>query len=240
MARKWCRLRRGREKNSAGSAPEYECSELSNRARSADSKGAGILLAILGDTAVTHFIPQDHVSCRFLFPTVFHRQHSPHMRSSLLPLFLLPLFAYAQQQSGGGNSNNVQLSTTLITSVTLGPDRAESSVTITRVFTITPAATSAAPTATGNNPSGSASGSVRPSGSGNAPSATITTTPANLPTAQSIDAGQTHSAPIPGAKAGGGIYGPDDDYTAGALALRRSTVLMGAAGLVAGGAVMLL
>ncbi|KAF7436846.1 hypothetical protein PC9H_003679 [Pleurotus ostreatus] len=161
------------------------------------------------------------------------------MRSSLLPLFLLPLFACAQQQSGG-NSNNVQLSTTIIVSPTLGPDRAESSVTITRVFTVTPAATSAAPTATGNNPSGSASGSVRPSGSGNAPSATITTTPANLPTAQSIDAGQTHSAPIPGAKAGGGIYGPDDDYTAGALALRRSTVLMGAAGLVAGGAVMLL
>ncbi|KAG5221883.1 GAMM1 protein [Salix suchowensis] len=128
------------------------------------------------------------------------------MRSSLLPLFLLPLFASAQQQSGG-NSNNVQLSTTIIVSPTIGPDRAESSVTITL----------------GGPPARQCYLSNHHYD------------PANLPTAQSVDAGQTHSAPIPGAKAGGGIYGPDDDYTAGALALKRSTVLMGAAGLVAGG-----
>lgn len=48
-ARKWCRLRRGREKKSGGSAPEYECSELSSSARSCSSKGAGaIISSILG------------------------------------------------------------------------------------------------------------------------------------------------------------------------------------------------
>ncbi|KAJ8522538.1 hypothetical protein ONZ45_g904 [Pleurotus djamor] len=168
----------------------------------------------------------------------------------LLPFalqFLLPVLALAQETTraggngnGNGNGNNVQLSTSIIVEVTLGPDRAESSVTRTQVVTITQQTSASSAQPTGDRASASGSQSASGSGGGNnSPARTTSTTPRNLPTA-SVDAGQTHSAPIPGARQGGGIYGPDDSYIAAASTLSRNAALLGLGGFVAGGLVMIL
>jgi len=62
-----------------------------------------------------------------------------------------------------------------------------------------------------------------------------------LPTAPTdVDGGGGGDGiPIPGASSPGGVYGPDDGYTAAATSLKRNALFVGAAGLMIGGALVL-
>ncbi|KAN0100644.1 hypothetical protein V8E55_000628 [Tylopilus felleus] len=91
--------------------------------------------------------------------------------------------------------------------------------------------------------SGSISGSASTAGNATTSASASATTTSNLPTAPSSVGGAggdgpNGQAPSPGASAAGGIYGPPDGYIASAEAL-RSAGLLGLAGLVVGGALVL-
>jgi len=139
-------------------------------------------------------------------------------------------------------SQNVQLSTSYFESVVFGPNRVLSTQIETVVVTITPAANpSATPLPSGNI---TASGNSTLTHSGNSTaSASSTTTSSNLPTAPTNvnggGDGPNGGAPSPGAKGAGGVYGPDDGYIAAANALKRNALLVSVAGVVVGGALVL-
>ncbi|OAX42349.1 hypothetical protein K503DRAFT_766819 [Rhizopogon vinicolor AM-OR11-026] len=149
----------------------------------------------------------------------------------LLSLFLalaFPLLSLAQ--------SSVQLSTSTIVEETLGSNRQTSTITQVTVFTITPTATiTSTNSASGNSSSVGNSTSV---GNGTTTSSIVSS---NLPTAASTVAGANgggaDGAPSPGATGSGGIYGPPDGYIAGAEALRSANIL-GAIGLLVGGAML--
>ncbi|CAA7266462.1 unnamed protein product [Cyclocybe aegerita] len=167
----------------------------------------------------------------------------------LLILLLLPFLALAQDTTSGPssaasapptNSNasgsqtpaasaspslTTVLSTFLVTSVTIGPGRVESTFTISRVFT------SVMPISTESGGSNNNAGS----------SSSTTVTPANLPTAPAnVDGGGQNGAPVPGASSPNGAFGPDDDYIAAATALAKNLLAGSAIASLVAGAVLLL
>ncbi|KXN89996.1 hypothetical protein AN958_05001, partial [Leucoagaricus sp. SymC.cos] len=130
-------------------------------------------------------------------------------------------------------SQTVITSTSISTFVTLGSDRQASTATSTFIFTTTQVLTPAP------LPSGNGTGNGTVSGN-NTLSANTTTTPRNLPTAPaSVDGGGgSNGAPLPGQTGNGGIYGPDDNYTAAATALKHNAFVVGFVGLALGGAML--
>lgn len=110
-----------------------------------------------------------------------------------------------------------------------GPNRQESTITQTLVFTITPSPT---PSPIAGNHTISGNSTV----SGNA------TTTSPLPTAPTNingggNGGPNGGAPLPGATGGGGgkVYGPGDGYVAAANALKRNIAVVGLVGCIVGG-----
>ncbi|KAH7915785.1 hypothetical protein BJ138DRAFT_1109312 [Hygrophoropsis aurantiaca] len=146
------------------------------------------------------------------------------MRVALvLTALVLPLLSVAQGQ----------VTTSMITSVGLGPNRQETTVVQATVITLAAAAASSS--------SASASGSNSASQSGTSGNATSSAGPSSsLPAAPSSVAGGDGSgpngAPSPGASAPGGIYGPPDGYISAASALRKTSMIVGLVGAVVGGA----
>ncbi|KAH8835818.1 hypothetical protein DL96DRAFT_1575704 [Flagelloscypha sp. PMI_526] len=144
------------------------------------------------------------------------------MRASLLPLFLAPLLAVAQNN----NTNaSVILSTSQTLIPTLGPGRVASTITSNVVFTITPTP-NVTSTASGN---ATATGNSTVS-AGNGTTTSRTTTASNLPTAPAISGGGAQGgAPYPGASQNcGGACGPDDDYINAARRMVKNSLTVGA------------
>lgn len=136
-------------------------------------------------------------------------------------------------------SLTVVTSTSLTTFVTFnGPNRQESTVVSTHIFTTTQPI--AAPAASGNATQTQNSNSTAAAPSGNATSSR--TSSVNLPTAPTDvnGGGGTAGAPVPGATGNNGAYGPDDGYIAAAMALKRNAMLVGISGLLVGGALTVL
>ena len=93
-------------------------------------------------------------------------------------------------------------------------------------------------TSTINPPGGTTGG-----GQGNQPSKSSTSLPPPTTAPASIDGGGTAlrgGAPVPGATAPGGVYGPDDDYIAAALAHHANLMFVGITGVAAGAALLVL
>lgn len=143
--------------------------------------------------------------------------------NSLLVLLVLPIFALSQ------NATRVVItSTSLSAFVTQG-----STATSTFLFTTTEQIVLSPNSTASSNSSASATAS------GNATSSSRTTTSQNLPTAATtIDGGGGNGAPVPGAT--GGAYGPGDGYIAAAIALKQNALVVGVAGFVLGGALLVL
>ncbi|KAL0951151.1 hypothetical protein HGRIS_007885 [Hohenbuehelia grisea] len=161
-----------------------------------------------------------------------------HLRLCLC--LFLSLLALVQGQSSQSQqqsqSQNARLTTILSASVTLGPNRQESTVTVSIVSTI------AGPQQSGSPGRNSTSGNSTTSGNNTASASASSSSPTSpLPTAPNeVDGGGRIGAPIPGAKAGGGIYGPNDDYIAAGSRIGQNTVLIGLIGFMVGGGLILL
>jgi len=117
-------------------------------------------------------------------------------------------------------------STSVISSVGLGPNRQLTTLLTTVItnFTETILPTSAAVTG------------------GNITSSSTTTTPVILPTAPTNingGGGAGGGAPYPGETGAGGQYGPNDGYIAAAASLKRNTLFVGL-GVVVGGVLVML
>jgi hypothetical protein len=59
------------------------------------------------------------------------------------------------------------------------------------------------------------------------------------PSDVTVDGGGPSGAPVPGQSGGGGIYGPNDNYTSSVMALTANTLLGSLIALIAGGILVL-
>lgn len=137
----------------------------------------------------------------------------------------------SNQASGSGNSTaaaspSITVMTSVFTTVALGSNRVLSTITSTQLITSTiqPA---------GNGSSGGSSPTSASSSSSLPPP---TTAPVSIDGGASISGG----APSPGASGAGGVYGPDDGYTAAALAHHVNLALVALSGVVAGAALVVM
>ncbi|KIM48176.1 hypothetical protein M413DRAFT_22712 [Hebeloma cylindrosporum] len=130
--------------------------------------------------------------------------------SALLVLLTLPFLALAQNNSAASTTIT---STTIISSVGLGPGRVETTLISTQVFT------TVLPLATGNTTSTNSTNATT--------SSTSSPSSSPLPTAPtSVNGGGQGGAPVPGAKSTGGgiVYGPDDNYIAAASTIAKNAL----------------
>ncbi|RDX55884.1 hypothetical protein OH76DRAFT_1477589 [Lentinus brumalis] len=140
--------------------------------------------------------------------------------------------ASGSQTSGGGNSTasatpSITVVTSVFTTVVLGSNRVLSTLTSTQLITST-----IAPANSGT--SGGSSGAPANTSTSSLPPPT--TAPVSIDGGASIAGG----APSPGASGAGGVFGPDDGYTAAALAQHANLVLVAFTGVVAGAALVLM